>query len=469
MELTKDSASYRDPSGHVYSSGGKIFRTVTNYAKDNYLYFKDNKTLKRLQDKAWVIAANEINDNLGRYLPNELVDETFCLLEHPKIPYISYPYEWSFQLLKAAASRHLEVQIALLKDDVSLSDATAYNIQFIDGVNPVFIDYLSFQKYADGDFWMGHRQFCEQFLNPLLLRSSLDVAHNSWYRGNLEGIPVSEINKLLPFHKKLSWRVFMNIVLPNKLQNQAKNNKNTGAGKLKKAKLHKAGYLGMLTQLHSWVNSMNPLKAPNTTWSDYAKNNTYSSIEEENKHNFIGEFIRETKPEFVVDIGCNTGEYSETALKNGAKRVVGFDYDQGALDTAYERSKERDLSFLPLYLDAANPSPGQGWREQERKGFSDRVKADAIIALAFEHHLAIARNLSLDDVVDWLTSFAPRGIIEFVQKDDPTIQIMLSVREDIFHDYNEENFCKALEKRAKIIKKLTVSDANRQLYWFEKN
>ena len=56
---------------------------------------------------------------------------------------------------------------------------------------------------------------------------------------------------------------------------------------------------------------------------------------------------------------------------------------------------------------------------------------DAVLALAFEHHLAIARNVPLHRVVGWLTKWAPAGVIEFVEKSDPTVQKMLALREDI--------------------------------------
>ncbi len=364
--------------------------------------------------------------------------------------------------------RHLEIQQELLGDEIVLSDASAYNIQFINGINPIFIDYLSFVPYREGDFWFGHKQFCEQFLNPLLLRSYLGISHNSWYRGNIEGISIKDIRKILPFYRKLSFRVLTNIVLPDKYQDKSLDKLNLNIKKIDNAKLPKMGYLGMLNQLHSWISKLKPSDKNITTWANYANTHTYSKEEENIKHNFIREFIEKTKPEFVIDMGCNTGEYSETALLSGAERVLGFDYDQGALELAYERAKNKNINFLPIFLDAANPTPNQGWRENERAGFSDRTKADAVIALAFEHHLAIARNISIDEIIDWLVGIAPKGIIEFVQKDDPTIQIMLSIRDDIFPDYNEENFKHALEKRAKIVKKVTVSNTNRKLYWFEK-
>lgn len=170
----------------------------------------------------------------------------------------------------------------------------------------------------------------------------------------------------------------------------------------------------------------------------------------------------------VLDLGCNTGEYSETALGAGAEAVVGFEFDQTALGKAYTRAIRGNLRFTPLYMDAANPSPAQGWKQLERPGFQMRAKFDALLALAFEHHLSIGRNIPLDQVTQWLTGLAPTGVIEFVQKADPTIQRMLAIREDIFPNYNEEDFTRALEQHARIIKSQVVSATGRRLFWYER-
>ena len=157
------------------------------------------------------------------------------------------------------------------------------------------------------------------------------------------------------------------------------------------------------------------------------------------------------------------------ALGAGASRVIGFDFDQGALERAYARAKAKKLNLLPLFQDGANPSPSQGWANEERKSTIGRGGADAVVALAVEHHLAIGRNVPLDGVVDSLVKMAPAGIIEFVQKDDQTVQQLLALREDIFPDYNQANFERALKGRARVVKSEKVSASGRTLYWFDRS
>ena len=397
-----------------------------------------------------------------------LIPSSAYLLEHERVPFISYPYEWCFGELKAAALHHLDLQLSLLEQNFALSDASAYNVQFI-GPRPIFIDTLSIRPYCEGEFWYGHRQFCEQFLNPLLLRSICGVAHNAWFRGSLEGITTSDLARLLSFRKKLSLNVLMHVILQAKLDAKALRAPDQAVDKAKRARrLSRVGYKGLLTQLRNWIDKLEPADTGKTVWGEYESDNTYTDEDTSTKKQAIREFAASVRPKCLIDLGCNTGNYSAAALEGGAESVIGFDYDQRAVDLAYVRAVDKELNFLPLWLDAANPSPDQGWKQAERRGFSRRARADAMIALAFEHHLAIGRNVPLPQVVKWLVETAPTGIIEFVPKNDSTVQKMLALREDIFADYSEPAFVRSLEENSKVIGRQIVSQSGRVLFRYER-
>ncbi|MCP4330702.1 MAG: class I SAM-dependent methyltransferase [Alphaproteobacteria bacterium] len=455
-----DGASFRDPSGHVFAIGERVLRTVTEIGRADYEFVRDGTLLSQLIAEGLVVSGQELND-----LPGDPETQSSCYtLEHPRLPYISYPYEWPFEMLRSAALLHLDIQIRALDHGISLADASAYNVQFL-GVDPIFIDYLSFRRYRPGEYWLGHRQFCEQFLNPLLLRSLLGIPHNSWYRGQLEGIPTEALARVLSLRHKLSLRVLMHVAAPARLQSSAKGDRPRAAPR---RSFPQSGYRNMLSQLRNWIKRLHPADGRATTWQDYAASNTYAVAEADAKSDFVRAFISKVAPNLAIDLGCNSGEYSEVALDVGARRVIGFDFDQGALDAAYARARTKGLSLTPLYLDAANPSPAQGWCHRERQSFGDRGKADAVVALAFIHHLAIARNIPLDQVIAWIVGLAPNGVIEFVEKSDPTVRQMLALREDIFANYSREAFEAGLRRLAAIVTTQTVSDTGRTLYWFER-
>lgn len=456
-----DPGSFRDPSGRVYIREGRVFRTVLPRAAPDYEFVRDTGLLERLAADGRAVASTPV---AAEVLGAAAAGAAY-VLEHPRLPFVSYPYEWSFGGLKAAALLHLDVHLEALKAGATLSDASAYNVQFL-GPRPVFIDALSFRRYRDGEYWIGHRQFCEQFLNPLLLTALLGVPHNAWYRGSQEGVPTADLARLLPIRRKLSWNVLTHVVLPNALQSKAHLGDEADAA-IAKGRLPHAAFKSMLSRLRTWIAQLEPVEHRRTVWGDYTDTHNYLAVEYEAKKRFVAEFATAVQPNIAWDLGCNAGDFSEVLLQAGAGYVIGFEFDQGALDAAFRRAQQRELSFLPLYLDVCNPTPSQGWNATERAGLRERGPADALIALALIHHIAIARNVPLDYVVEWIVSLAPHGVVEFVPKADPQTQRLLRRREDIFDSYHIEAFTAALDRRARIIRRQVITASGRELFWFD--
>jgi len=461
-----DPGSFRDPGGRVFLSEGRVFRTVTGANTRAFEAARDAGVYDRLARKGLLLDLNELD---AGDLPQGSADVAAGadhILEHPRIPFLSYPYEWSFAAHRAAALLHLDLHLEALDAGFTLSDATAYNVQFI-GTKPVFIDHLSLHPYEDGELWTGHRQFCMQFLNPLLFWHLLETPPNPWFRGSLEGISPEDMAPLLSLRNRMSWTVFTHVVMQAALQKKAIGGGRKTDDSVKATRLPRQSFLGMLMGLRSYIAKMQPPKAP-TVWGDYAQHNSYGRSEAERKRDFVKDMVSKVKPGLMFDIGCNTGDYSDAALDAGAGYVVGFDYDHGALDIAFDRFAKSERPFLPLWLDAANPSPAQGWAQRERKGLGERGNADALVALAFIHHIVIGRNVPLPMAIDWLTGLAPTGIIEFPPKSDPMVQRLLALREDIFPDYTEEAFLAVLGERAKIVASEHVSENGRLLVWYDR-
>jgi ribosomal protein L11 methylase PrmA len=388
------------------------------------------------------------------------------VLEHPRLPFISYPYEWCFSALKAAALAHLEIQMKALEFGVTLSDATAYNIQFL-GARPIFIDYLSFRRYRGGEFWVGHRQFCEQFLNPLLLRALVGIPHNEWYRGSPQGISSAALSRLLPLSSKLLPRVLAHVVLLARLQRVSPESAERILRQpLRDGTFPRRRFLRTLEKFHRWIETLMPAGTAASVWSDYATVNSYLPEETQRKAAFISSFVSATKPTVLWDLGCNDGAYAELALRAGAETVIGFDTDHEALDRAFVNTRARGLAFLPLYSDVTNPAPSQGWAAAERKGLMERAPAHGLLALALVHHLAVTNNVPLGHLVTWLTCLAPSGVIEFVPRSDRMFQRLVRFREDIFSDYTEEQFLILLSRHARLVKKESLSENGRLLVWY---
>ncbi len=464
-DLKRVESSFRDPSGYVYKHGERIYRTIRSRAEKDYQLLRDAGIYEQLIKSGKLIFSKEISPNGFQFLDPDVK----YIVEHQKLPIITYPYEWPFNALKAAALFHLELQLQLLNLNVVLSDASAYNVQFV-GARPIFIDFLSFRAYQDGEYWLGHRQFCEHFLFPLILRSLRGISHNTWLRGSPEGLSLENVMELIPFRSKLSLRVMMHLLLPHWLKKRAMKQTKT---KLPTAVTHhrlpKNTYASILKQLHKWIVSLHTPKSQRSTWGDYTLLSSYSINEADEKIAFVKRFTQAIQPEILLDLGCNNGEYSELALANGAKSVVGIDSDPQACDFAFTRASLKGLPLNVLQLDMTNPSPPQGWRGEEFQSLNSRLCADGLLALAVLHHFVLGKNIPLASVVDYLIKLSPQGIIEFVDKFDEQVQKMLKFREDIFSDYTKENFLATVRASAEIVEMKEVKKSNRLLVWYKRH
>jgi ribosomal protein L11 methylase PrmA len=461
MAVERVAGSYRDPSGHVYDAGPFVLRSVRPPAAPDFEHVIDNGFLDCLVSE-------------GKLVPFEIVDRRLIeaeaqdavhVLRHPPLDFISHPYEWSFCGLKSAALFHLDLQLRALEAGITLSDASAYNIQFV-GADPIFIDHLSFRPYREGEFWSGHRQFCEQFLNPLLLTAHTGVPFQAWYRGAPDGIASHFLSPLLPWTSYLSRRLVLHVHVASRLDGKAANR--DAAELMGRTGLPRRRLVKLLRGLRDWVAGLTPAASRRSDWAHYRPLQSYQDAEIAAKREFVRTFVASTTPEVLWDLGCNTGDYAALALESGARLAIGLESDHGALDIAFTRAARDGLRFLPLYCDATNPSPSQGWAERERAGLTARCSADAVLALALIHHLAISRNVPLREAVDWIVSLAPTGVIEFVPKSDPRVKQLLSLRYDIFADYDEAAFLAALGAQARIIRTVPVGDGGRLLAWFDR-
>ena len=191
----KISSSFRDPSGFLFTKDGKIYRQINKTYKENYDLLVGSSLLKKLTDNGFLIPHKEVGMNLAQ------TEQSYKIIQPEKIPFISYPYEWSFSMLKDAALLTLNIQKTALDHDMSLRDATAYNIQFIHG-KPILIDTLSFEKFNEKP-WVAYKQFCQHFLAPLALMSYVDVELGKLLREYIDGIPLNLATKFLPFKTKI--------------------------------------------------------------------------------------------------------------------------------------------------------------------------------------------------------------------------------------------------------------------------
>ena len=202
-----------------------------------------------------------------------------------------------------------------------------------------------------------------------------------------------------------------------------------------------------------------------STWSDYSDCNTYDQADREHKKRFVQQAASSRHRAVVWDLGCNTGEYSR-ALSTCVDHVVAVDADHLAIEHLYRALKADDNStILPLVGDLADPSPGLGWRNLERQTLDDRSRPDLILALALVHHLAIARNVPLPDLVAWLASFHADVVVEFVAPEDAMVQRLRRNRDTLDVGYTQQRFEAGLSEHFVIAKQERLRSGTRTMYY----
>lgn len=464
----RDEGSFRDPSGYIFEDGDRILRAVMPRADESFRAIYDSGIIDALSAKGLMIGCTRIDADaatLARY-HGARDDVAASLYEHPKVGMITYPYEWSFSQLKDAALAHLDLQMMALERDYELSDATAYNMQFIDG-RPVHIDVMSLRPYRDGVHWAGYNQFCRQFLLPLLLEAWAGVSFQSMYRGSINGISFEDALSILPRRK-----LFTSIsgLLHVYMHGRAVMASSSGAQKTADLtrKLPKNRYAAILEQLRSFIAGLESAKRPASYWKTYAAINSYSEPMRDKKLAFVADWARREQPNAIWDIGGNTGDFSLAAIDAGAGSSVVLDGDLDSLEAAYRLRVKKGQPLLPLFMNIVDPTPNMGWRQSERKGLQERAGADGVIALAVIHHMAISGNLPLAEAVQWLLNLAPTGIIEFVPKQDPMVAQLLAIREDIFSDYEEHVFLDVIQAQHEITAQHKFAENGRLLVSYRK-
>jgi hypothetical protein len=451
-------ASYRDPSGFVYTRDGTLYRQVNRVFQDRFKAFLDSGFYAELEERRMLVPHREAPLRLAAS------PDAVAVLEPERVDFVSYPYEWSFGQLRDAALLTLELQERALARGFTLRDASSYNVQFVRG-RPLFIDTLSFEPREEGAPWSGYRQFCEHFLVPLALMSKVDVRTAALLRSHLEGIPLDLGSRLLPRSSWLRPGLLFHVHLHAWVQRRYAEQ---GGGQAARSGGSQRGVtstaaLGLVRSLRGAIESLH-WRPSGTEWAQYTEDNNYSTEAARSKRAAVQLFLQGLEARTVWDLGANTGEYSRAA-REVVPSVIAFDLDPAAVERNYRGVKaENETGILPLLLDLTNPSPALGWAHRERLSLEQRGPADVLLALAIVHHLAIGHNLPLDRIASFLARVGRRLIIEFVPKSDSQVQRLLRDRPDIFPDYTLEGFEAAFRSRFGIERAVPVAESERRLY-----
>lgn len=437
---TFDPASFRDPASRVFHVDGDVYRMLSPEGLEGWHALRDSPCLNDWMADGRLVATEERIDNGS------------TLLKHQRIPFWSHPYEWSFSMLRDAALLQLDLLEEALRAGLTMKDATPYNVQFVD-LKPVFIDVGSFRRYEEGEPWLGYRQFCQQFLYPLLLRAHADVPFQPLLRGSLDGIPPATARAFLRSSRVFKPGALLDVAL------QARADRSTADrsdDRDVRSELSAAGFsadmiirnvrrLRKVIQKTRWTPSA-------SSWSDYASCDHVAG-QRSIKEAFVRQVAGQRHRRLIWDLGANDGHFA-AAVAEVADVVVAMDADEVTVDSTYRNLNERGpRNVLPLVINLADPSPGLGWRGTERGRLEDRGTPDLVLILAVIHHLVIGANLPLASVVDWLATLGAEVVLEWVPLDDPMSERLTANkrRHEVHADYTEQDLRRYCDRHFSVV------------------
>lgn len=462
-DVTFVPGSFRDRSSRVFIADGQVCRALSVDGLKEWRTLSAKPFFARLMSEGHVIETHEVS---GETTSHQVSSTNFVgALRHATIPFISYPYEWSFGMLKDAAGLQLQILSESLRNKTMLKDASPYNIQFR-GCRPVFIDVGSFEAHKSGTPWSAYQQFCELFLYPLLLQAYRGIDFTTLLRGELEGVSVEQCARMLRFKDAFRAGVFSHVVL-HRLLGRATQKQSTSTLK----ELQQSGFSDELVihnvdRLHRLVEKLN-WKPNGEPWVDYDQSSPMVAQDADAKATFVRDVVQSRDWNLAWDLGCNRGRYSIIAAAR-AKCVLAMDRDQGCVELLYRSLKDSGpANVLPLVMNVANQSPGLGWRGRERMRLEERGQPDLILCLGLIHHLVISANLPLPEVIDWLRSLHATLIIEFPTRQDPMVQALLRNKKDQYSDYSLEHVEALLGQSFQVVRREQLPSTERVLFHCE--
>ncbi|WP_242085680.1 class I SAM-dependent methyltransferase [Aestuariivivens sediminis] len=447
------SASFRDPSGYVFFDSGQIKRCINPIYFNQYYALKDQGIYNRLWSSGHLIKHEELH-----------ASNTNIIIQPQYIPFITYPYEWSFYQYKEAALLTLQLQKFCLDQNFTLKDASAFNVTFHKG-KAIFMDTLSFDFYHKNSPWRAYKQFIMHFLGPLILAKYNGAQALKLMNAFIDGLPLDMLSSMLPLKTRFNPFIFANIHLLAKFEK--KHNKDY-KGHTKTVSLSKKAQVNLINSLFDFISNLQIHE--DSEWGDYYAKTNYSEPSFLIKSKQVDSWVGSLKANTLIDIGGNDGTFVR-GISRTLQQALVCDIDNNAIDVNYHLvKKNRENFILPFVLDVLNPSASIGFNNKERDSFLDRIKSfapDVTLALAVIHHMSLSGNVPFYMSAEFFASFSKYLIIEFPKREDSWVQRLLKTKREFeghFDFYNLEHFEAVYSKYFEFIEIQAIEGTERVMY-----
>lgn len=376
--------------------------------------------------------------------------DSVTLLEHDRIEFPSYPWEWAPGQWIAAGQLTLELCEEALESGYILKDATPFNILF-SGAKPVFIDVLSFEKRdPQNPLWIAQAQFVRTFLLPLAAYGYLGWPLSASQQRR-DGYEPADLAHRLGLAQKWSSPLRSLVTLPLLFEKNFSESTAKSHRSIRKVSEDVAELILRRTirKMSKHLRALTP-PVQASRWSAYTQTAShYESGDHAAKQNFVRTSLSSIRAARVLDVGANTGVYSRIAAECGAE-VVAWDPDVSATEIHYQAASRDKLPVLPLVADFARPTPAIGWRNTEYASLLARAKGrfDCVLMLGVLHHLLVAEQVPLEQILDQLAEITRRwAVLEWIPQGDSQFVGLVRGREELYAQLTESYFVQLLKEK----------------------
>jgi len=447
-QIRTDRETFRDPSGSLIFHGSRVLRRIHPSSGAAFANVVAHPRVTALMSEGRVVRTSRLD---AKAVPEQLRDSGSHFYEHEPIPFSAYPAEWPAPMLADAALFTLDLALELLRDGLALKDATPANVLYR-GSRPVLVDVPSIVTREPGSFiWLARHQFETTFLLPLIASVEAGVPIAWSLADPASGLSHEALARLLGFKRWLKPGLIGTVALPSALGNSAAT---AAASRRAAARVEerKARFIleRSLAQLRNRVEGLaKQLRSRTSHWQSYTGARThYEETDLERKRAFVADALGESGARWVLDVGANTGEFSELASRHAS--VVAAEVDETSAGRIFERARAGSLDILSMVLNVARPTAGTGWRNAEARAFLDRARGrfDTVMMLAVIHHLRVGAGIPLAEVLALAAELTTaHAVIEFVPATDPMFVQIARGRDALYTDWTRENFEALLQQR----------------------
>jgi SAM-dependent methyltransferase len=376
-------------------------------------------------------------------------------IESPRLPFVTMPTEWTDAQFHAAAMATLDVSERILNSGYELKDASAWNVLFR-GSAPIFCDHLSFRPIETAQWW-AFGQYCRNFMFPLLCAARGGLHAKDAFMIDRDGLTADRARRILGLQGLFCLAAPL-------LQ--------TRGGRTTPVKSPSGSLTPLHHSLFRYARAATPAPAgqARSAWSRYTEEREhYAGGSADFKRSTVAGWLRASAPAWVLDIGCNTGEFSRIALDGGSE-VIAIDYDHDSVQQVFHEANGNSRLY-PAVVNIADLSGGRGWGAAEIPGVLERLenRADMLLMLAVVHHIHLSESIPLAEIADLCRRLTKSMLVlEIIGADDPLTGHLAAQRRKDPAEFSAERQMLAFSEHFDVMERVAIPDTQRELVLFRR-